>query len=202
MSTSIIMIAIIVVAIIGILILRRSLRRSVADFIPHVTYVDETLLDLVRTRQMRAATDYYQQHAGATPEDAQKAIEYLVRNPDSLMLMVRLQDGNQAPLFMDDTLLGYLEQGRIPKATLYYNQQTGADMRETQIAIFALAANPQMKFKAKKGTSRSDTGGAGIKDLIAAGDIDRAVEVYQEFMGVDEFTARAAVQDMIDSQTD
>ena len=41
-----------------------------------------------------------------------------------------------------------------------------------------------------------DTEGAGVRDLLAEGRIDEAVKVYAAFMGVDEFTARAAVEQM------
>jgi hypothetical protein len=142
-----IIVAVVVVALIGLRILRRSYRRSVATSIPHVTYVDETLLDLVRTRQIRAAVDYYQKHAEAGPDDAEKVVEYLVGQPSSLMLLVRLRDGDVAPLYMDETLRKHLEKGRIWKAYLYYADKTGTDVQEAQIAVNALAVNPDMKFK-------------------------------------------------------
>jgi hypothetical protein len=34
---------------------------------------------------------------------------------------------------------------------------------------------------------------AGIRDMLEAGQIDEAVEVYQKFTGVDQYTARDAV---------
>jgi hypothetical protein len=146
----VIILVVVVVVFIALRLLRSSFRRSVADFTPHVTYVDETLLDLVRTRQMSAAATYYQKHAGSTPEEAEKTIEYLVRHPESLMLLVRLRDGALAPLYMDETLRGHLSGGRHMKAIAYYSDQTGADMREAQIAVYALAVNPDMTFKRPK----------------------------------------------------
>lgn len=146
-------IGIIVVAIIGILILRRSFRSSVAGSIPHVTYVDETLLDLIRTQQFSTATRYYQDHARVTPQEAEKVITYLKGRSESLMLMVRLQGEDQPPLFTDDTLLDYVKQGRLNKAALYYADNTGADPREAQIAVNAIAVNPKMKFLPRTDTS-------------------------------------------------
>lgn len=146
-------IGIVVVAIIGILILRSRFRSKVAENIPHVTYVDETLLDLVRTRQIGAATKYYQQHTGVTAEEAEKIVYYLIQRPESLMLMVRLQNHDHAPLYTDDTLLAYLKQGRVNKATLHYIEKTGADAVEAQIALNAIAVNPEMKFMPRRDAS-------------------------------------------------
>jgi len=140
-------VAILVVAIIGIFILRSMRRRKGAENIPSVTYVDETLLDLVRTRQVGPATDYYQKHSGALKEDAEQAIEYLIRLPEALMLMVRLQGDDQPPLYMDDTLMELLKAGRDFKAINYYADKTSGDIREAQIAVGALLVNPEMKFK-------------------------------------------------------
>jgi|GEM_PF-5801347 len=141
---------IVVLAIVGLFIVRTVSRSNSKKNIPSVTYVDETLLDLVRTKQISAATDYYQKQSGELREDAQRAIEYLVRQPDSLLLMVRLRDNEQAPLYMDDTLMGYLKEGRALKATSYYAKMTNGDVREAQIAVGALYANPEMIFKTVK----------------------------------------------------
>ena len=141
---------IVIAAIVAIFILRTIRRSNLKNNIPSVTYVDETLLDLVRTKQISAATAYYQEKSGALQEDAERAIEYLVRRPESLMLMVRLRDNDHAPLFMDDTLMGYLKQGREMKAISYYAGKTNGDVREAQTAVGALYANPEMNFKSKK----------------------------------------------------
>lgn len=145
MSTPII-VAIITVCIVAIIVLRSQRRKSLAASVPRVTYVDETLLDLVRTRQISAATAHYQQHSGASARDAARAIEYLVRRPEALLLIVRVLDGETPSLYMDDTLKTILKQGRIMKAINYYSKQTGADLREAQIAVEALYVNPEMRF--------------------------------------------------------
>ncbi len=134
-------------AIVGIVILRSSSRRKRAENIPSLTYVDETLLDLVRTKQIAAATDYYQKHSSASTEEADRVIRHLVVRPESLMLLVRLRNNEQAPLYMDDKLMELLKAGRELKAISYYSKQTDCDMREAQVAISALILNPEMKFK-------------------------------------------------------
>lgn len=149
----IIVVVLVVVVLAVYFMLRKARRKSVADSIPQVHYVDETLLDLVRTRQIRAATEYYQSHTGIGAEESEKAIRYLVMRPESLMLMVRLQDGSHAPLHMDDTMQNYLDTGRLQKAILHYMNATGADPREAQVAVYALATNPQMTFLSPKDSS-------------------------------------------------
>ena len=37
---------------------------------------------------------------------------------------------------------------------------------------------------------------AGLRDLISAGKLDEAVDIYRRFTGVDEFTARKLVDDL------
>lgn len=138
---------IVIIAIIGIFILRIMRRRSLKNNIPAVSYVDETLLDLVRTKQLSAATEYYQQQSGASQDDAERAMRYLINRPESLMLMVRLRDGDHAPLYMDDTLMDYLKDGREMKAISYYAKMTNGDVREAQVAVGALYTNPNMTFK-------------------------------------------------------
>ncbi|MEL7432899.1 MAG: hypothetical protein AAFN11_03030 [Chloroflexota bacterium] len=145
-----IIVGIIAVAIPLWLILRSRFRKSMAESFPNVTYVDETFHDLIRTRQIRAARDYYQEHTRVSDEEADKVVEYLVVRPESLMLMVRLQDETIAPLFTDATLLQHIESGKIFKAIQYYSNQTGADLRETEVAVYAIAANPTMTFKRSK----------------------------------------------------
>lgn len=147
MSSTTILIIVLVGGFIAYLILRGSARRSRANYKPTLTYVDETLLDLVRTQQIRAATEYYQQHSGVSDKDAELIILYLVRRPEALLLLVRVLDGDHQPLYMDETLGGYLDQGRTLKAINYYCKQTGADIREAQTAVEALFVSPDLRAK-------------------------------------------------------
>jgi len=56
----------------------------------------------------------------------------------------------------------------------------------------------------RKNTSRTDkakaarqpASDAGVRDLVAQGQMDEAVDVYRRFTGVDVFTAKSAVLDM------
>lgn len=49
------------------------------------------------------------------------------------------------------------------------------------------------KKKGKEGELPSD---AGVRDLIIENRIEEAIDLYQRFTGVDEFTARKAIEDM------
>jgi hypothetical protein len=49
------------------------------------------------------------------------------------------------------------------------------------------------KTKHKMGELPSD---AGIRDMLFEGRIDDAIEAYRQFTGVDEFTAKQAIDDM------
>ncbi|MEO1286297.1 MAG: hypothetical protein AAFV93_00910 [Chloroflexota bacterium] len=56
-----------------------------------------------------------------------------------------------------------------------------------------LARTQNKEQKAKHGELPSD---AGIRDLIVQGKVLDAIALYQQFTGVDEFTARDAINDM------
>ena len=55
--------------------------------------------------------------------------------------------------------------------------------------------NLAKKNKAKDGGLRISD--AGVRDLVAQGQIDEAIELYRRFTGVDLFTAKRAVADMV-----
>ncbi|MDQ7026891.1 MAG: hypothetical protein Q9P44_15185 [Anaerolineae bacterium] len=97
----------------------------------------------------------------------------------------------------DSELQSYLPHMKI-KAIRRYRELTGAGLKEAKEALEYVLAHPE--HAAKKGKSGAgglvDTEGAGVRDLIHEGRIDEAVAVYASFMGVDEFTARDAIEQM------
>jgi ribosomal protein L7/L12 len=96
----------------------------------------------------------------------------------------------------DAELQSHLPHMKI-NAIKRYRELTGAGLKESMEAVeYAMAHPEQMGQKGKSGGTVVDTEGAGVRDLIAEGRIDEAVKVYAAFMGVDEFTARAAVAQM------
>jgi hypothetical protein len=66
--------------------------------------------------------------------------------------------------------------------------------------ITYVMANPDVLKKGKRPDAPA-ADGAGIHDLIAAGKVEEAVEVYAAFNGVDQFTARAAVLERVAAMT-
>lgn len=52
---------------------------------------------------------------------------------------------------------------------------------------------PGKKKKGKEGNLPSD---AGVRELILENKIEEAIDLYQRFTGMDEFTARKAIEDM------
>lgn len=93
----------------------------------------------------------------------------------------------------DDELQSYLPDKKI-NAIKRYRDLTGCGLKEAKQAIEYVSANPDAK-KGKRGLS-ANTEGAGVKDLLLEGRVDEAVQVYSAFMGVDEFTARDAINDL------
>ena len=75
----------------------------------------------------------------------------------------------------------------------------GVGLAEAKRAIEAVIAEPdRAKHKRMHALHRlsDDAQGAGVRDLIAEGKLDEAAAVYAQFMGVDAYTARAAIEDM------
>jgi ribosomal protein L7/L12 len=91
----------------------------------------------------------------------------------------------------DEELQSYLPDNKI-NAIKRYRELTGMGLKEAKDAVEYAIAHPD---DAKKGRALmgTDTGGAGVRDLIADGKIDEAIRVYAAFMGVDEFTAKDAI---------
>jgi len=105
-------------------------------------------------------------------------------------------DQPQPILLLDDTLLDYIDQGRKLDAIRYYREQTGTPLKRSRLAVERIMAHrDDLDALTKKGRDPEDLPvGDGIRDLIAAGEVERAVEVYRQFAGVDEYTARQAIE--------
>ncbi len=102
-------------------------------------------------------------------------------------------------LFVDETLLTFIDKDRKINAIKYYREQTGLGLKASKEAVEYIMANRDAADEMAKGKhvpTPPEAVGAGVRDLIADGEIERAVEVYREFMGVDEYTARAAIAEM------
>lgn len=98
----------------------------------------------------------------------------------------------------DDELQSYLPDQKIA-AIKRYRELTGAGLKDAKEAVEAAIADPD-RFKSKRLDAlhrlSDEAQGAGVRDLIAEGKLEEAARVYAQFMGVDEYTARAAIEDM------
>lgn len=100
----------------------------------------------------------------------------------------------------DDELQSYLP-GRKINAIKRYRDLTGADLKTAKQSIEYIIANPEALAKAKNKLTNAasrlaDQAGDGVRDLIAEGKFDEAIRVYAQFMGVDQFTARDAIEQL------
>lgn len=103
--------------------------------------------------------------------------------------------GLSLEVLADEEFQSYLPNQKIA-AIKRYRQLTGCGLKEAKGAVDYVFANPDAIEKAKSGSRLVDTEGAGVRDLIDEGRIEEAVRVYADFMGVDEYTARDAVERM------
>jgi hypothetical protein len=73
-----------------------------------------------------------------------------------------------------------------------YRELTGVGLKEAKDAVDYIAQNPDM-WAEKKKAPRLELDAPGIRDLLEEGRDDEAVEIYQKFAGIDEYSARDAV---------
>jgi hypothetical protein len=97
-----------------------------------------------------------------------------------------------APALHDQALKYYVESGNMLHAIETYQMLTGASVKEARNAVFYMA-----RLAKAKGRLTVSDAGAGIRDLLAEGRIDEAIKAYRVYNGVDEFTARDAVVDLM-----
>ncbi len=88
-----------------------------------------------------------------------------------------------------------IAHGRKINAIKRYRELTGVGLKEAKDAIEYAIGNPDAA-ESKVRSSGSSLSDAGLRDLIDEGDIVKAIEVYQQFAGVDYYTAKAAVEDL------
>jgi ribosomal protein L7/L12 len=97
--------------------------------------------------------------------------------------------------FKDERIQAALDKGNKIEAIKVYRELTGLGLKEAKDAIEYLMAHPEYVGEKKK-RAAYDTMDAGIRDMIQEGRIDEAIEVYQKFAGVDEYTAIDAVAEI------
>lgn len=120
----------------------------------------------------------------------------------------------------DAELQDYLPDKKMAAAERY-RELTGVGLAEAQwiidiyvdfpeldekkaMQLYLEEARAEFEMKYAKGSRRKhklnrladENQGAGVRDLIAERKLDEAAEVYAQFMGVDAFTARAAIEEM------
>jgi len=92
----------------------------------------------------------------------------------------------------DEAFQAALERGNKIEAIKIYREKTGLGLKESKDAVeFILAGG----IPAKKRRSRPPVeSAAGVRDLLEEGRKDEAIDLYAKFAGVDQYTARDAVE--------
>lgn len=86
-----------------------------------------------------------------------------------------------------------LSRGKKIEAIKHYRTHTNVGLKEAKDAIEYAFDHPE-EAERKKRSPVNDLSDGGVRDLIEEGRIEEAVEVYRTFTGMDEFSARAAVE--------
>src|SRR5205085_1466425 len=94
----------------------------------------------------------------------------------------------------DQELQDAMNQGNKINAIKRYQELTNAGLKEAKDAVEYAASHPdEIDLSGKKKAPRLELDAPGIRDLLEEGREDEAIEVYQKFAGVDEYSARDAV---------
>jgi tetratricopeptide (TPR) repeat protein len=93
----------------------------------------------------------------------------------------------------DPKIQAAVASGHKINAIKIYRELTGVGLKDAKDAIEFFEKHPEILSEKKKAPELrlSDS---GIRDLIDEGRTEEAIEIYQKFAGVDEYTARDAVE--------
>lgn len=94
----------------------------------------------------------------------------------------------------DEQVQTFMFGGNKIEAIKRYRELTGAGLKEAKDALEYGERNPDLAREKKKAPRPELDNAAGVRDLLDEGRDDKAVETYRKFAGVDEYTARAAVE--------
>jgi len=95
----------------------------------------------------------------------------------------------------DPEIQDFIARDQKINAIKRYRELTGVGLKEAKDAIEFAEVHPEAAVGKKK-KAAYDAPDAGIRDLVKEGEIERAVEVYRVFAGVDEYTARDAIREI------
>ena len=93
----------------------------------------------------------------------------------------------------DEQLQDAMNRGNKIEAIKRYRELTNDGLKEAKDAVEYAARHPD-EWSEKKKAPRLELDAPGIRDLLEEGREDEAIEVYQKFAGVDEYSARDAVE--------
>jgi ribosomal protein L7/L12 len=95
---------------------------------------------------------------------------------------------------------GYLQdalvQGNKIAAIKRYRELTDSGLKEAKDAVEYAERHPDEAGEKKKAPRLDLDDAPGVRDLLDEGRDDEAVDLYRRFAGVDEYTARTAVDRM------
>lgn len=95
----------------------------------------------------------------------------------------------------DEVVQAELVKGNKIGAIKRYRELTNLGLKESKDALDYAMLHPE-ESGGKKKKAAYDAQDAGIRDLIQAGRLEEAVDIYQKFAGVDAYTARDAVDEI------
>jgi len=123
------------------------------------------------------------------------ALYYLTSSPHERRNPIRPLAEIDWDAIQDDVVQAALSTSNKIEAIKRYRLLTGQGLKESKDAIDYALLHPDERGQKKK-KAAYDAQDAGIRDLIQDGRIDEAIAIYQKFAGVDEYTARDAVDEI------
>ena len=156
--------------------------------------------DYLRKGEKIHAIKLYRELTGAGLREAKDAIETVMDDPGYQVADAasRLEANPKAKSAADAERMNeirvLLKRGNKIAAIKVYREMTDVGLKEAKDAIDYWAAHPEELAEAKGRELELDD--AGVRELVRAGRMEEAVDLYRRFAGVDVYTAKDAVADI------
>jgi hypothetical protein len=94
------------------------------------------------------------------------------------------------------TVQDAIQSNKKINAIKAYRELTSQGLKEAKFAVEYAIKHPDTPLKHRKHRLAENSSDGGLRDLIREGKIEEAIETYQKFAGVDQFSAQDAIRQL------
>lgn len=138
----------------------------------------------------------YRDYTNVGLREAKDTIEYVmnvIENPKSDKRAYSQENGIDWTAINHPDVQDAISLGNKIEAIKHYRTHTKVGLKEAKDAIDYAFDHPE-EAERKKRSPVNNLSDGGVRDLVEEGRIEEAIEIYRTFTGMDEYSARAAVE--------